>query len=128
LPSTGFAGRIRHLLVVEDSAIIAMDLEMSLEELGLDRITVASDAARAIAAIEAGDIDAALVDFLLSAGDGRVVAGRLTDLGIPFAIMTGLGDLDWLRDQLPGVGILTKPFSNEELVKTLEKLCRDRGG
>lgn len=122
MPSAGFAGRVHHILVVEDSAIIAMDLEMSLEELGLTRITVVSDAAKALETLDAGDVDLALVDFMLGGGDGRHVAERLIDLGIPFAIMTGLGDLDWLRDQVPGVAILAKPFSNEDLARTLEKL------
>jgi CheY-like chemotaxis protein len=124
LPSAGSAGRCRHLLVVEDSAIIAMDLEMSLNELGFDQVTVVPDAFKAIEVLAAGGIDSALVDFMLGNGDGGIVADRLVELDIPFAIMTGLGDLDWLRERVPGAPVLTKPFSNADLAAMLEKLCR----
>lgn len=123
MENSGFGGRIGHLLVVEDSALLAMDVELTAVDLGLARVSIAPDAAKALQLLEAGDIDAALVDFFLGGEDGLAVARRLTDLNIPFALMTGTSDLAWLEAQVPGVPILGKPFTRERLAETLEKLC-----
>ena len=124
MPNARFEGRLHHMLVVEDSVIIAMDLESSLEDLGIGRITVAADVELALRAVDAGGIDAALVDVFLDKEDGLVVADRLAGHGIPFALMTGLGASPTLQAQFPGAPILAKPFSGEELVATVELLCR----
>lgn len=118
-----FEGRIGHLLVVEDSALLAMDVELTALDLGLERVSVAPDASEALRLLEAGDINAALVDVFLGKDDGRVVAERLAELGIPFALMTGFGDIAGLQAQLPDTPILTKPFMKDQLAETLEKLC-----
>lgn len=123
MENSGFGSRIGHLLVVEDSALLAMDVELTAVDLGLARVSIAPDAAKALQLLEAGDIDAALVDFFLGGEDGLAVARRLTDLNIPFALMTGTSDLAWLEAQVPGVPILGKPFTRERLAETLEKLC-----
>lgn len=123
LSKAGFEGRIGHLLVVEDSALLAMDVELTAVDLGVERASVAPDAAKALALIETETFDAALVDLFLGNDDGRLVAKRLAELGIPFALMTGTGDLEWLQAEMPGTPVLTKPFTRNELAETLGKLC-----
>ncbi len=110
-----FAGRLRRVLVVEDSAIIAMNLELSLTEMGVEDVVLAADVATAFDMLQAGKIDLALVDILLGKDDGRIIADRLTALDIPFAFMTGFGEPQWAPGPVPSAPILTKPFSNEEL-------------
>lgn len=122
MSKAGFEGRIGHLLIVEDSALLAMDVELTAVDLGVERASVASDVSRALALIETETFDAALVDLFLGNEDGRVIAGRLSELGIPFALMTGSGDVDWLEAQMPGTPVLTKPFTRGELAETLGKL------
>ena len=114
---------MRHLLIVEDSALLAMDVELAAVDLGLERVSIAPDIGQALQLLETEKIDAALIDFFLGSEDGRLVAERLSGLGIPFALMTGTGDLEWLRAQLPGVPILTKPFTHGQLAGMLEQLC-----
>jgi CheY-like chemotaxis protein len=123
LANARFEGRIGHLLVVEDSALLAMDVELTALDLGLERVSVAPNAPEALRLLEAGGINAALMDFFLGKDDGRVVAERLAELDIPFALMTGSGDIAWLQAQVPGVPILTKPFTKDQLAETLENLC-----
>lgn len=100
-----------------------MDVELTAGDLGVTRVSVAPDAPRALQLLDGGDIDAALIDFFLGGEDGLIVAQRLTQLRIPFALMTGTSDLEWLQAQVPGVPILGKPFTKERLAETLEKLC-----
>jgi CheY-like chemotaxis protein len=123
LANAGFEGRLGHLLVVEDNALLAMDVELTALDLGLERVSVAASAPSALQLLETGDVDAALIDFFLGNDDGRIVATRLTELGVPFALMTGSSDFEWLETQVPGVQVLTKPFTKEQLARTLQKLC-----
>ncbi|MBO9576372.1 MAG: response regulator [Sphingobium sp.] len=111
------------MLVVEDSALIALDLECALQDLGVARVTLAPDPARAFAALGDGDVSAALVDVFLDREDGLAVARELKTLGIPFALMTGLGDARGLQAQFPGTPILPKPFSGLDLIDIVECLC-----
>lgn len=123
MEKSGFAGRIGHLLVVEDSALLAMDVELTAIDLGVESVSVAPGALDALQLLEGGDVDAALIDLFLGGEDGLLVAERLRELDIPFAVMTGASDLEWLQAQVPGAPILGKPFTRERLAETLEKLC-----
>lgn len=123
LANAGFEGRLGHLLVVEDNALLAMDVELTALDLGLERVSVAASAPSALQLLEAGGVDAALIDFFLGHDDGRIVAERLTELGVPFALMTGSSDFEWLETQVPGAEVLTKPFTKEQLARALQKLC-----
>lgn len=116
-------GRAHHLLVVEDSAIIALDLEYSLQELGIARVTIAANLARAKATLAAGGVDAALVDVFLDREDGLTIARELKARDIPFALMTGLGETADLKAEFPGTPILSKPFSKDELEAVVTSLC-----
>jgi DNA-binding NtrC family response regulator len=114
---------MRHLLIVEDSALVAMNVELMAGDMGIGRVSIAPNAFVAIAMLEAGDVDVVLLDFYLGKDDGRLVAARLKELGIPYAVMTGVGDLDWLRAQVPDAPILSKPFTSEEMAAAIERLC-----
>lgn len=117
------AERIRHLLIVEDSALIALELEFSLNDLGISRVTHVVSVAGAIEALAVGDVDAALVDLLLNGEDGRHIVAELTARGTPFAIMTGMDDPEALWAEFPGIPILRKPFVRGELVSVLQEFC-----
>ncbi len=117
------AGRIRHLLLVEDSALIALELEFSLNDLGIARVTHVLSVAGAMAALAAGDVDAALVDLILNEEDSRSIVAELAARATPFAIMTGMDDPEALWAEFPGTPVLRKPFVRGELVSVLEEFC-----
>ncbi len=117
------AERIRHLLIVEDSALIALELEFSLNDLGISRVTHVVSVAGAMAALAAGDVDAALVDLILHGEDSRIIVAHLTAHAMPFAIMTGMDDPDALWAEYPAVPVLRKPFVRGELISVLEEFC-----
>jgi len=123
LASAYIAERIRHLLIVEDSALIALELEFTLNDLGIDRVTHAMSVGGALAALAQDDVDAALVDLMLNGEDGRIAIADLMARSIPFAIMTGLDDPDALSMQFPGVPVLIKPFVRADLISVLTEFC-----
>lgn len=84
--SLGVAGR--HVLVVEDEAIIRMLLVDELEDAG-------------IAVVEAESADAAMVALMNGKGIGAVVS----DVRMPGSI-DGIGLAEWMREHAPAVPII----------------------
>lgn len=86
------AGLPDDVLIVEDDAIIALDLEQTVEEFGVTQVRVASSVAQALAMIAECSPDFALLDVGLSQEKSFAVAKRLTARKIPFAFVTGYSD------------------------------------
>lgn len=118
------AGRI---LVVEDEALIAMDIEAQLIAAGFEVIGPAGTIEEALACIEEMPFDAALVDANVRGRPVGDIAGALSARGIPFAFATGYG-----RSALPAgfqeQRMLAKPFTSEDLVATIDMLLRPDDG
>lgn len=78
------------ILVLEDEMIIAMFAEMALEEVGCAVVGPVGRVDEALALLEAGGVDAALLDLNLGRGATSLpVAQALAARGIPFAYMSG---------------------------------------
>jgi DNA-binding NtrC family response regulator len=79
------------VLVVEDDAIIAMDLEDTILSFGVKTVRIAANVSRALAHIAERAPDFVLLDIGLVQEKSFAVAERLEALGIPFAFVTGYG-------------------------------------
>ena len=79
------------VLVVEDDAIIAMDLEDTILSFGVKTVRIAANVGRALAHIAERAPDFVLLDIGLVQEQSFAVAERLEALGIPFAFVTGYG-------------------------------------
>jgi light-regulated signal transduction histidine kinase (bacteriophytochrome)/CheY-like chemotaxis protein len=109
----------RRVLLVEDSMIIAMDAEDALKEIGAVKVVVAANVARALKALEKGGLDFALLDLNLGAENSTPVANVLVENRIPFAFATGYGEDTPLAAQYPGVPVLKKPYTADQLRQAL---------
>jgi CheY-like chemotaxis protein len=77
------------ILVVEDEPVLAVALEISLQQAGHTVLGPIAHLDTALAALTGPPIDAALLDVHLSRGDVVYpVADRLAELRIPFGFMT----------------------------------------
>lgn len=113
---------ITNILIVEDEPLIAMMLEDFLEVLGKSAIGPADSCAEALALIEAGGVDAAILDVNLRGGEtSRPVADALAAAGIPFMFASG-GSGDSLDQAHRGRPVLAKPFTMEAVARALESL------
>src|SRR3954463_13150338 len=79
-----------NILIVEDQAIIALDLESAVEDANGQVIGPASTVREALKLLHANEVDAAILDANLPDGDVTPVAEELIDRGIPFVISTGV--------------------------------------
>lgn len=77
------------ILVVEDSALIAMDLEMTLTEAGHDVIGPAATVAEAFDLLDHNLVDGAVLDVNLGKEDTFPVAARLQKQNLPFVFLSG---------------------------------------
>ncbi|APE45276.1 hypothetical protein BOO69_03850 [Sulfitobacter alexandrii] len=116
------ADRLKRILVLDDEALILMDLEFSLSEAGFTPVT-ASSAERALAIIDDNPPDAAVLDVNLGRGKTcEPVAARLKDIGVPFLLHTG--DLDRRGEMVTRfeVPIVAKPSSPEDIRQAILSL------
>jgi len=108
----------RRLLLVEDDALIAMNVEDMLDMLGYVVVAAAEGVEEALAAVECGGIDAALLDVNLQGRNSFPVADALAARAVPFVFATGYGALG-LREDLRDRPVLVKPFKLPDLGRVL---------
>jgi DNA-binding response OmpR family regulator len=104
----------RRILVVEDEALVAMQLEDMLAELGHDIAASCARLDEAVAAARTIACDAAVLDINLSGQTSFPVAQTLKDRGVPFLFATGYGT-SILPPELAGSQVLHKPYSLDDL-------------
>lgn len=111
------------VLIVEDEAPVSFMLEDLLEDLGC---CIAGSVARVSQAWEAlGSVqfDFAILDVNLAGENSFDLARAFVERNIPFAFSTGYG-ASGLPVDLQNQHVLTKPFSEHDLLQILESLCR----
>ena len=113
----------RSVLIVEDEPLIAMMLEDFLETLGHQVVGTCESVGEAIAKLEDGGFDLAIIDVQLK--DGEQVwplADRLLEEGKPFIIATG-GHVEPPPEQHADAPVLSKPYTIEAIEPALEQAC-----
>ena len=119
------AGLPEHVLIVEDSMIIALDTEECLKRLGVKYVTVEGSVNGALKAIENREPDFALVDFNLGTESSEPVAEELKRRGVRFALATGYSDVSRRLDELGACAIVHKPYGIEDIEALLLPEAKD---
>ena len=107
------------VLVVEDEFLVAILLADALEEAGARVIGPAGSRDDGLVLIDAGGIDAAVVDWNLAGHCGDVLARALTAREVPYVIATGYG---MVPAEFSAAPVLAKPFDLEGLVALVARL------
>ncbi|TPG43732.1 response regulator [Sphingomonas koreensis] len=112
----------RRILVVEDEPLIAMMLEDFLDVLGHQVAGAADNVADALATLDAGGVDAAILDVNLRGGETSwPIADALADRGIPYVLATG-GSGDGIAERHRTRPTLSKPFTMDGVKRALDAL------
>jgi PAS domain S-box-containing protein len=113
----------RRVLIVEDEALIALDLERRVVRMGFDVVGTADNCAEAVEVFQATRPDLVLMDiFIRGAADGIQTArelGKFSD--VPVIFITAFADSDTVgraADVSP-YGYLLKPFDDNTLAATV---------
>ena len=110
------------ILVVEDDALIAMEMVERLAELGYTALDPAGSIEAADKLIAGQRPDAALLDANLAGVSSVPLGARLIAMGVPVAFCTGYDAIKNLPPELAKAPILTKPISDETLTATLKAM------
>jgi len=116
------------ILVVDDDELVRTSIQEVVEALG-HRATTAACGEEGLAGLVQGlEVDLVILDMNMPGLGGSGTLPRLRALrpGIPVLLTTGRSDTAALEllDTYPGVAMLAKPFSLEDLGHSLEKLGR----
>lgn len=115
----------RSVLVVEDEALVALDLEETLKMAGVHVMGPAASVAEAMALLEAGTPDAAILDLNLRGELVTPVARKLRERGVPFMLATAYNHLRSDKEQaFSGVANLGKPLASARCVEMLGEILR----
>jgi DNA-binding NarL/FixJ family response regulator len=117
------------ILIVEDEALVAMELRFVLEDLGYDVVGTAPDARTARTLAMRGGLELALVDIHLS--DGATGVGLGQELGQAFGVtvLYMTANPGMVRDGVPGtMGVLTKPTDETVVRQAVEYALHLRRG
>lgn len=117
-PDADLDGRPR-LLLAEDEALVAMDLEVRLGNLGYRVVANIDTVAAALHAIDICRPDAALLDANLHGESSLPVAVALHRRGVPVIFLTGYDRIEGLPPDLAGLTKLTKPVLDDTLHRSL---------
>jgi DNA-binding response OmpR family regulator len=116
-----------HVLLVEDSEIIALDTEDMLRSMNFDDVVVARTCEAAFAALRDRRFDCAVLDINLADETSFPVARHLQSIDVPFLFATGYGarlaDAD-LREAV----VVSKPYTEQSLGRALGALLAARAG
>lgn len=117
------------ILIIEDEALVAMELRFVLEDLGYDVAGVVADARTARNLVRETEVDLALVDIHLSDGPTGVELGRELgqDMGVTVLYMTANPGM--VRNGVAGtIGVLSKPTDERAVQKAVDYALRRRKG
>ncbi len=96
-------------LVIEDDALIALELCDLLKKMGFGPVDIARTLEESLARVDGATYAVAVIDIKLDMGDALEAARRLALKGAPFLFASGY-DLQLPAD-LSGAHFLPKPFS-----------------
>jgi DNA-binding response OmpR family regulator len=117
------------ILVIEDEALVAMELRFVLEDLGHEVVGTAADARTARRLVQEREVDLALVDIHLSDGPTGIDLGRELgqELGVTVLFMTANPGM--VRNGVAGtMGVLSKPTDERSVQTAVDYALHRRAG
>ena len=119
--------RLRGLkvLLLEDSALVAMHIEEMLGDAGCEVVATLDNNSAALEFIRGNAVDAAVLDVNLRGEKVFGVAAELATRGVPFVFSTGAGER-FIPPRFDAAPHLSKPFEPEALWQALALACGPR--
>ena len=118
---TGLLDGLR-VLVLEDEFLIAMDVEQICRDAGAPDVILARSLQEADSAAPTA-FDAAILDLMVDGTSTSAFAGSLQQRGIPFVFASGYSELDDVQASFPGIKLVPKPYSGDDLIGALAAAC-----
>ncbi|MGN6498408.1 MAG: HWE histidine kinase domain-containing protein, partial [Tsuneonella sp.] len=88
-------------------------------QLGVEVVNTAGSVAAALASIDKDPPAMAILDYNLGSESSDPVADKLRELGIPFYLATGYGEMADRLEEHGALGLLKKPYGKAEIAEAL---------
>ncbi len=115
----------KRILIVEDEALIAFDLEDVVASCGAT-VSICLDLESALKKAEEDQFDVAILDYNLGQKTVLPVADALQRRGTPFVFNTAMAEFEALSARYEGASVCRKPANEAELLRMLVKLIGNR--
>ncbi|MFD1987322.1 response regulator [Mesorhizobium newzealandense] len=99
-----------------------MDVEQLCRDHGAGEVVIARDLAEIDGQV-ATHFDAAIVDLMLGGASTLDFASGLRAAGVPFVFASGYSDPDEIKASFPGVRLVGKPYSGDDLMQAVAAAC-----
>lgn len=109
------------VMIVDDEALVLMDLAMTVEELGYGLHSETTNLPAAGAALSNGRPDAALLDIDVGGEPVWPLARRLAALNVPLVFVSANHSHPELRTEFACCQRLDKPVSRQEIATALQR-------
>jgi DNA-binding response OmpR family regulator len=109
------------ILIIEDDATMAHDIQDLLVDAGFEIAGVAGRLEKALALIESGACDAAIVDANLAGVSASPAASALTARGLPFIVLSGYSR-EQVQGAFSGATFIQKPCRPAQLIQALNAI------
>lgn len=107
------------ILIVEDEAIIALDLQDLIEDAGAGTVSLATSIPEALSMIERRRFDFALIDIQVGPRSGLEVARALTMQGVRYVFTSGYRPAEDVDEEFRSVPVLDKPVGSDRLLDVI---------
>lgn len=115
----------RRILVVEDEYFVAAELDKALRGAAAFVVGPFARLDKVCERIDAGELDASVLDINISNEQSYPVAERLSEQRVPFLFVTGYDD--WhLPEQFRHAPRLTKPANSQSMIVMLSAMIGSR--
>ena len=115
----------KRVLIVEDEALLALELQLAFEDEGAEVLGPALSLMKALETVtHEREIDVAVLDVDLAGEDVYPIAELLLQRGVPFIFHTAHGSRNVLSGLFPGALTCTKPTLPDTLIGHLMRLAR----
>ena len=110
------------VLVVEDEALVGMEIEDAIIDLGYQVVGPIAELDEALDLAADETLCCAILDINIRGGPSYPVVDMLLERGLPVLLLSGY-DTHTLPERLQGEARLPKPFTAEQLDKAIRNLC-----
>ena len=108
------------VLIVEDEALLAIDIAVHLTNAGFSVVGPAASVAKALKLIEEDGCDIAILDVNLRGENSEPIARHLNIRGTPFVFLSGISQ-EQQPDWMEGALLLPKPVRPAILMAALHR-------
>jgi response regulator NasT len=110
------------VVVVEDEALIRMDVVSTLEEAGFEIVGEGADGEEAISLAKENEPDLVVMDIKMPKLDGISAAEKIAELKIPVVLLTAFSQTDLVSRaaEAGAMAYVTKPFKPADLLPAIQ--------